>query len=177
MTPAAGGGLGSWLGSPRSPSTFSLGSVAVVRGRRNKLAIFVLNLFAGWTLIGWIRAARVDLRRHRAPQKSPARVGTRRGAELAGGQIRRVQPFNATGARIVAIRKGGPKPAPIYLRPDGRELELRCWRVHFREVMRPSWHVGRDEIDIALQKARDHRDASPEPVETSNDQLSGVDAA
>ena len=30
--------------------------VAIERGHHNKLAIFLLNLFAGWSIIGWIAA-------------------------------------------------------------------------------------------------------------------------
>jgi hypothetical protein len=30
--------------------------VAVVRNKRNMLAISMLNLFAGWTLLGWLAA-------------------------------------------------------------------------------------------------------------------------
>ena len=30
--------------------------VAVSRGHRNLLAVFVLNLFLGWTILGWIAA-------------------------------------------------------------------------------------------------------------------------
>jgi hypothetical protein len=30
--------------------------VAVVRKKRNTLAIFLLNLFLGWTFIGWVVA-------------------------------------------------------------------------------------------------------------------------
>lgn len=30
--------------------------VAVIRNKRNMLAISMLNLFAGWTLIGWLAA-------------------------------------------------------------------------------------------------------------------------
>lgn len=31
--------------------------VAALRGHHNGMAIFVLNLFLGWTLLGWIAAA------------------------------------------------------------------------------------------------------------------------
>jgi len=30
--------------------------VAVIRNKSNKLAIFVMNLFLGWTFIGWVVA-------------------------------------------------------------------------------------------------------------------------
>lgn len=30
--------------------------MAVIRNKRNMLAISMLNLFAGWTLIGWLAA-------------------------------------------------------------------------------------------------------------------------
>lgn len=30
--------------------------VAVIRSKRNMLAISMLNLFAGWTLLGWLAA-------------------------------------------------------------------------------------------------------------------------
>ena len=30
--------------------------IAIIRERSNKLAIFLLNLFLGWTLIGWVVA-------------------------------------------------------------------------------------------------------------------------
>ncbi len=30
--------------------------IAVVRGHRNMIAIFVLNLLAGWTFLGWVTA-------------------------------------------------------------------------------------------------------------------------
>lgn len=30
--------------------------VAVIKNKRNMLAISMLNLFAGWTLIGWLAA-------------------------------------------------------------------------------------------------------------------------
>ena len=28
--------------------------IAIVKGRRNKMAIFALNILLGWTLIGWV---------------------------------------------------------------------------------------------------------------------------
>lgn len=31
-------------------------TIAVIRKRSNTMAIFVLNLFLGWTLIGWVIA-------------------------------------------------------------------------------------------------------------------------
>jgi hypothetical protein len=31
-------------------------SVALLRDQRNKLAIFLLNFFLGWTFIGWVVA-------------------------------------------------------------------------------------------------------------------------
>jgi hypothetical protein len=30
--------------------------IGIIRGRSNAMAIFVLNLFLGWTLIGWVIA-------------------------------------------------------------------------------------------------------------------------
>ncbi len=30
--------------------------IAIIRGKRNKLAVFVLNLLAGWTFVGWVIA-------------------------------------------------------------------------------------------------------------------------
>ena len=30
--------------------------IAIVRGKRNRGAIFALNLLAGWTFIGWVAA-------------------------------------------------------------------------------------------------------------------------
>lgn len=30
--------------------------IGIIRGRSNAVAIFVLNLFLGWTLIGWVIA-------------------------------------------------------------------------------------------------------------------------
>ncbi len=31
-------------------------TIAIIRKRTNTMAIFVLNLFLGWTLIGWVVA-------------------------------------------------------------------------------------------------------------------------
>jgi hypothetical protein len=31
-------------------------TIAIIRKRTNSVAIFVLNLFLGWTLIGWVVA-------------------------------------------------------------------------------------------------------------------------
>ncbi len=38
-------------------------------------------------------------------------------------------------------------------------------------------HIGRNEIDVAFQKPRDHRDAASQSVETGNDQLRVIDTA
>jgi hypothetical protein len=37
-------------------------AVAVYRGRANTGAIFALNLFLGWSLIGWVLAPRLGLK-------------------------------------------------------------------------------------------------------------------
>lgn len=49
--------------------------VALIRGRTNTVAILVLNLFLGWTLLGWvvalIWAVANDQQSHPAPTHSP----------------------------------------------------------------------------------------------------------
>jgi hypothetical protein len=57
-------------------------AVAVSRGKSNSGAIFVVNLFAGWTVIGWIVALVMAAQAHRvagyaspvAPSPAPQRV-------------------------------------------------------------------------------------------------------
>ncbi len=69
-------------------------------------------------------------------------------------------------------RKGG-------LRSIGDEARLvlghRGQNVN-REPVRKR-HIGRNEINIALQKPGDHRDAARQSVETGNDQLRVIDTA
>jgi Superinfection immunity protein len=67
--------------------------VASTRRHRNKSAIFVLNLFLGWTLLGWVAAlvwantADVEPRIERAP-----RLSAREQWQQSSANIRQHQP-------------------------------------------------------------------------------------
>jgi hypothetical protein len=65
------------------------------------------------------------------------------------------------------------------LRPFGNQARLILG--HRREDVNREpvcqRRVGRDKIDITFQKARDHRDASRQPVETGDEKRRAIDAA
>jgi hypothetical protein len=42
--------------------------IALLRGKKNSGAIFVLNLFLGWTFIGWVIALTWSLTHENRPQ-------------------------------------------------------------------------------------------------------------
>lgn len=78
--------------------------IAAARGHRNGRAIFLLNLFLGWTVLGWIVAlvwsARIPSNRREHPRfRVPSDVPLRCIADCAG-----VASFEA---QIVDISRGG----------------------------------------------------------------------